>query len=352
MDDDNSSLVFSSAEENDPMDDDEDTFSSECIISTMKDKLDRFISNYPKPPTSLSSKYHVLDFYLFYACKHILLTHVNDGPPLPPTSDDSDDMLEQKAFYIITRKHYNTLVRKFREYKRIIINGIINDIEEQTNGQEHPIRDIIDTVIVHQEIHCRRMKTSPSKQRTKRDVGETRDVIYDPVTCTPCRFENTKNASRDTNPISMKYYRPPSSMKWFIVNPLPSDFDSDVIDPMVGDDDHRIALDADRIQNNVDPRYDVQDPYGFVLSEQWGELVGIIHNIVHFESYLESYLLASVDIQESNWKKAWSTLAGKYCDKPITKFARKVKETPIVVRKITEIRDFLRFTIEFSETFI
>ena len=62
-DDDNSSLVFSSAEE----DDDEDTFSSECIISTMKDKLDRFISNYPKPPTSLSSKYHVLDFYLFYA---------------------------------------------------------------------------------------------------------------------------------------------------------------------------------------------------------------------------------------------------------------------------------------------
>jgi len=343
-----SSLVFTSG--------DEDTFSSEDdeITKTIaiRDKIKQYIDQHQKAPVR-PPKTQSLDFYLLEACKYILFIHLHDGPPEPPNIDDSDDILKQKVIYKCVKKNYTKLISMFQVYQRIIIDGVFNDIEEQTSGVDHPIKDILDIIIVHQELHCRRMKTSPSKQRTKMGVGETRDIIYDPVTCTPCRFEESKDPSRDTNPTSMKYYRAPSSMKWFIFNPLPSDFDSDVIDPMEGDQNHRIALDADKLQNTLDPRYQVRDPFGVVLPEKWGKLLGIIHNIVHFESYMKSYLLTAVVMDNSKtFEQNWKDLTGNYYGKTITKYARKVKGTPLVVRKITEMRDFLRFVIEFSELFI
>jgi len=340
-----SSLIFSSAEE-------EDTISSDSNetdqISKLQSRVRDYIVNFVKPPAAPPHR-QSLDFYLLQACKFLISYHVYNGPAPKPAIGDNEAQIKRAATHMCLERYYMQFFNRFDKIKETIVEQIYADIDAATLGEDHPVKDVSDLIMVHKELHVRRLKTDPAKKRTKMSAGETRSIVYDPITKDPCRFNKVDKV--DDGPLTMKYYRQLSSMKYMIFIPLPSDFNSEAIDPLQGNMEHRLSLLADELQGNVDPKYDMEAPFGIVMAEEWSTFYSILHNIIHFQHYLHTYISGAIPkdfVADPDWDTTWEQLAGVYHNRPITKFARKVNITPDVICRITEMRDFLRFVMDFE----
>jgi hypothetical protein len=257
----------------------------------------------------------------------------------------------------------NDLCEQFRDQYDVIKNNAIEqfcrDISKSTEGDdEHPMSQIVWYLCHHKELHVRRIKVSPAKQRSKLEVGTKPDDVYNCVTLDEHIFG--KNPNNDT--------------RWMIFHPLASDFNDDAIDAKEATMDHRIALAADELQHRHDDTYTVDPPFGFVVSTEWSSLISFIHNIVYFQQYVECYLseklrefvhtpaeLARINLapettfeeltahlQQMPWDTVWEQLVSPaYCNKTITQYSSS-QSKPLFVYSICRLRDLLRHIIIFE----
>lgn len=329
MSEESTSLTFSSSTE----EPDKTRFSPHAIQDLIV-KFKKIISSFPKPPKPENDAKR-LDFYLYQASKFMFYTYAF-GSPDPPAPTDTQELLEHKAYGCYLCNHYTDFFEQFKIIANDLIEKFRSDAADNLGGEPHFIFNIFELLDVHKEVHFRRTKTSPSKQPTKLRVGETPQEIYDAITGERCVFGDPSVAN-----------------VWIIFMPLPSDFDSEAIDPKEGTHDHQIALQVDKLQGNVDPMYDVDEPFGIVVEKKWANFFNLYHNIVHFEWYLSTYLLSSSQkhMEEATvWAHWWRKLAGEqYYDKSIARLSCNTKNAPDSIVRITNMRNVVRFYLEMHE---
>ena len=140
-------------------------------------------------------------------------------------------------------------------------------------------------------------------------------------------------------------------MKWLIINPLPSDYNPSALDPKEGDYGHQLAVEVDKIRG-----IDRDEPFGMVVNKDWDIFLRCIHSLVHFEFYINNYIVPEVKDRDKyknySWDETWKMLAtDAYYQKPITRLARSKNGPPAIIRKITEMRDLLRFFVALFDKF-
>lgn len=277
-----------------------------------------------------------LDNTFFNFCKYILYFFALHIPDLP-NNTDTDEELRDKALYLYLQSEYLSFKEKLESIHNDIVEHVRKDIMQRVyDDEKHPLIITFDQVLYNSELHCRRIKSDPNKIRTKMDIGEKPGTSYNVVNIEPCTFGNG-----------------PSTMKWMIFNPLPSDKDSDAVDPVMGDVDHALAIEVDKINGELDARD--TELFGCVVSPTWCNLLCFIHNLVHFEQYSREHLLGPISKQDfskyTSWPSLWKDMTVDYAEKRITRFSRN-KGKPLMVIAITELRDIVRTALKFHSDIV
>ena len=307
-------------------------------IANLQARFHPIMKAFPKPPSNITKSEHQLDFYIYYYLKFKIFLYIY-GSPESPRPGMSDEALAQTASALHMHYHYKTFISKFKLIQNNIIEKITADVMGKINDNpSHPMAQIIWSITVNKEVHTRRIKASPSKIRNKLSVGEKPDDVYNVVTLEKCYFGDK-----------------PSPLKWMIFNPLPSDYDDDAIDPQEGGYAHKIALAADELQHNLDSKYDVEDPFGCVVSPEWEILLSFFHSVVFFNEYVDALLAKKMDSfsgiinKKNSWETTWKKLVTEdYYNKSIKQFSSN-NSKPVMVSTICKVRDLVRAIVAFNE---
>jgi hypothetical protein len=94
-----------------------------------------------------------------------------------------------------------------------------------------------------------------------------------------------------------------------------------------------------------------------MVTNEWDKLLRLLHTMLHFESYLNNYMISSISTSQLNelerierWDEIWHLLLGdEYHDKPIQKMSREKKTNPLLVSRLAELRDLLRTVIDLTK---
>lgn len=313
---------------------DSDGFDEEKV-NDLQTRFQACLDTMPVAPTSISKQEYKYDFHLFYYLKTKLYYYIFNKPDAPRPGMTDDSMLQTaQALHMI---HFH---REFLDYyeqiRSTILDKVIRDVLHRTNNDSnHPMAQVMYHIANNKELHCRRIKASPSKVRNKLSVGERPDEVYNVVTLEKCEFGDK-----------------PSTLKWMIINPLPSDYDENALDPQEGGRDFKLAIFADQLQHNVDPAYNIGQPFGFVVTPEWETFLSFIHNIAFFDEYVDALITKRMSavknhIDKSTWNSAWKSLVTEeYYDKNITQFSSN-NSKPAIVSTICKIRDLFRTIMSF-----
>lgn len=302
----------------------------ETKVNRLQVQFQKILDTLPVAPKSTSKPEHRYDFHLFYYLKTKLYYYLFSRPPVMQP-EMSDEQMVQTTQAIHMTHYHREFLQYYEQIRCTILDKVIRDVLHKTNNDpNHPLTRVMYHIATNKELHVRRIKASPSKQRTKLSVGERPEDCYNIVTLEKCEFGDR-----------------PSPLKWMIFIPLPSDFDENAIDPQEGGRDFKLAIFADQLQHTVDSKYDVGDPFGFIVSPEWETFLSFIHTISFLDHYVDSLItkkLSSIEdrVDKTTWDTAWlSMVTDEYKDKNITQFSSN-NSKPTIVSTICKVRDLFR----------
>ena len=282
----------------------------------------------------------VLDYDLFQYLKLKIRHYIYDIKVEPEANPNmTDEELVDVVEYLNAKKSFARFQTNLSIIQERIVDKFTRDVMSRTgNDPSHPMNDVVKIVTSHKEIHTRRIKASPNKIRNKFDVGEAPEDVFNVINLEKCSFGGS-----------------PSDLKWMIVNPLPSDYDPTALDPQDGGLDHKIALVADELQNNVDETNNIPKTFGFVVTPEWELMLTFIHSIVYFDDYVNEIIPKKIDTysnklnpQKDSWATTWKKLvSNEYKNKQITQFSSN-NSKPQMVSIICKLRDSVRTIIQFD----
>lgn len=274
----------------------------------------------PGAPETFTEK---LLYNFYYAIQFVIIFNKLDGnKPVIDHANDSDTIIREKVYVI----HLDSCYRDFLKMVELLSNNVYSLIRSKA-GTEERIQYIFDQITRYKELHSRRIKSDPAASRTKTDkVQKTINIIT--------------NEQYDHENVDHKSWR------MLIFNPLPSDFDTNAIDPKEGGKSHALAIEVEKLKG----KYHVPDPFYVVVTTEWDKIFRLIHSLVHFEEYMHTYIIGAVDIEaikDMNWKDTWDYLFKEHVSVPIKNLSREKKKTPQIVSRTAELRDFLECAISF-----
>lgn len=314
------------------------------------------IDQYKKEPEiSPDSRYNENDYInnlfhiYFFAIQHIILFHKYDGN-VPPVNIlvDNEETIREKAYYL----HLYNCYMRFNHIVKEIATNVFETFKKRVcdklgEGSDHPVLDILNCITKYKEMHSRRLKLDPNAKS-----DEIRPT-YNSVT-----FEIYNN--------EIKEHR---VWRHIFFVPLPSDIDFRQRDPKEGD-----VLDPEKDKGvyvtNVkldimNGNYNIPEPFGYVVGNEWDRMFRIIHVLYHFPDYFYTYITKG--ILENQWatitklscKDSWSYLTDKKTlPEPrhgneteyslwITRLNKEKKSSSILLYRIAVLRDMLEAGIKF-----
>jgi hypothetical protein len=217
----------------------------------------------------------------------------------------------------------------------IITEKSIKHLGGETEFNKHPIKDVLEYVCLHKEMHSRRSKLNPATNRVKADNLQ---IAKNSITCEI--YDSDKNSDHHL-------------WRMLIFTPLHSDYNR-----------HAIDMSENMYQVNAP---EIPEPFIVVVTPDWDKLLRMLHMCVHFQEYLYTYINTALSeedlnkIKELNCEQTWLYLTedfGKFMpnvkDKivnPIVatldKFSRQKKDVSPLIFRIGVLRDFLRVVAKF-----
>jgi hypothetical protein len=321
---------------------------SEEISSLDEEEINELLENYDEisdiqttleivynefPPEPLAQEEKIL-YYLFYAAQYSIFYYLKDGKLSPPQSTDSNNILREKAIGIHLYSIWNKFCEQIDTYGEELIVKITEGVKQRK--PKHPLLFFIDELCQHKELHSRRIKGNPALQRTRQEIQRVSDTTAPTKNLITDELYDAKNPRHD-------------QWKWLIVNPLPSDYDENVLDPEEGNLNHLVS--------ELNGQTRLKNPYCVMVTNEWDKLLRLLHTMLHFESYLNNYMISSISTSQLNelerierWDEIWHLLLGdEYHDKPIQKMSREKKTNPLLVSRLAELRDLLRTVIDLTK---
>lgn len=303
---------------------------------------EEYLETLPPKPDKSNPLQRILFLY-FYATQFIILFNKLNGKKPVPQFYDTDKEIKEKAYFI----HLNTCFNEFIEMMDDIALNIYNKIKlgvcAHLGGISefnlHPISFLLQQVLTYQELHSRRAKLNPSTN------------IQDIWNCITCEKYNPNNEDHRL-------------WKILIFVPLHSDFDNEAID---------LAEEPCQINAPVIPK-----PFGLIVTNDWDKIIRILHISVYFKDYFFNYINDCIKseewkhIDELSWNDTWKYLTKDFGDIEKTKhdnnektkevlstipenvvittinnFSREKKQVPLIIFRISVLRDFLKVVIKF-----
>lgn len=310
-------------------------------VTQVHERLKPFYESFDPEPTDYKQR---ISYYLYYSALYVIFIYTRPDIARPEVTD-SDEELKEKAFGI----HYFSIFNKFMDLMTNLSIDFYASLEKyirKHSGADHPLLAFMQVMNNHKEMHSRRLKGVPDSQRSKEDNG----VVYNIVTGQEYQYDlwkeaRTKKIREDEYDETEQHNQ--NKWRWLIINPLPSDVDYQSIDPMEGDAEYRLNVEVDYLQG--EKHY--EPPYGPIVTNDFDKLLRLLHTMLHWEDYLQSYILTTVTeedyefMTQVDWEQAWQHLAKDHHDKPIDKLSREKKKMPAIVSRLAELRDLLKETL-------
>ena len=300
-------------------------------ISDIQSTLEAIYNEFPPEPLIQEEK---MLYYLFYAAQYSIFYFLKDGKLSPPQATDSISVLREKAIGIHLYSIWNKFVDQIDLYGDQLIVKITEGIKKRQ--PKHPLLYFIDELCQHKELHSRRIKGNPALQRTRQEIQRVSNPATPAKNLITDELYDAKNPRHD-------------QWKWLIINPLPSDYDENVLDPEEGNLNHMIS--------ELNGHSKLKNPYCVIVTNEFDKLLRLLHTMLHFESYLNNYMIGSISSAQlstiesmNSWDDIWHNLLGDdYHDKPIEKMSREKKTNPLLVSRLAELRDLLRTVMDLTK---
>jgi len=302
-----------------------------------------FINNLPQRPNQDDFQSTILYLYFYSVQFVILFNKLNGVKPIPQLFDDTDEEIKEKAYFM----HLNDCFIEITTIMDTIASTIYKNIKERVSDNlggiaeynEHPISFLMEQILMFRELHSRRAKLNPAVTRMKIDT------IQNTMNCITCEKYDANNEDHKL-------------WKMLIFNPLHSDYDNDVVD--LSEQPYQI------------PPFEVPKPFFMVVTSDWDKLIRILHICVHFQEYFFSYINECIKarewetIENMSWAETWKFLTKDYGNlektreptsdatlvenvvvTTVNEFSREKKQVPLLVFRISVLRDFLKVVIKF-----
>jgi len=269
--------------------------------------------------------YHSVQYIVAY-CKY------NGELGVPDPLRDSDAVSVEKIYL----EGYQYCYQKFKGVIDSIATTFYNDVfdkmeEHLHTVDDHPLLFFLEAIERHKELHCRHLKTDPGVARSRAD--EIRPT-YNAVTGELYDFENPNH----------------KSWRSLIINPLPSDYDYEKVDPKEGGKDHQIMIEIEKQKGT----YNVPEPFSIVVTQEWENMFRSLHSLIHFEDYMVTKVLKCISNKEWEHTKrmdfadTWKhVMTEEFYDKPIAKLSGGKKKIPLLVSTLMEMREMIKRVILF-----
>lgn len=284
---------------------------------------------YSKVPLAPDNPLDLLMYHYYYAVQFIIVYHKYNECPVPDFVNDTDADIRQKVYIHHLRSCYHSFIESINLLGNNVLRLIRTKVSALPQGENRDtLLWFIDQLTIYTELHSRRVKSDPAASRTKTDeIQRTFNMITG---------EEYDHGNEDHK-----------SWRQLIINPLPSNFDRNAINPKEGGRTHEMALLVDKMNG----KSDLRDPFFVVVTTEWDKLLRILHVLLHFEDYMHIYLVGCIDLDELEnmpWQKAWVHLFKEHAEVPIQKLSREKKKTPTIVSRTAELRDFILCTKTFE----
>lgn len=271
-----------------------------------------------------------LPIFMYHAVQYVLAYSKREGrPAIPDPCEDSDEECREKAFI----QGCGGCFEKLREIIEFIANSLYNSVFDKlldhVKDEDHPLLYFLEAVGRHKEMHSRHLKTDPGVARARSD--EIRST-YNAVTGERYEHENPDH----------------KSWRSLIINPLPSDYNPDELDPKEGGKDHQILIELEKEKGT----YNVPDPFSIVVTQEWATIFRAVHSLIHFEDYLVTRVLSAISADE--WKQiehlsllaSWRLLlTDAFYEVSVHKLAGGKKKIPPLVSVLIELREMIKRVI-------
>jgi hypothetical protein len=221
----------------------------------------------------------------------VILYHKYDGEVPKPDFEDCDEKIREKAHIVYLDRSFRDFTEMMKEISHHILEDVIKQKAIQHLGgvqqfNKHPIRDTLEYVCLHKEMHSRRSKLNPATNRVKADNMQ---ITRNSITCEV--YDSDKN---------------PDHHLWrmLIFTPLHSDYNK-----------HAVDMSENMYQVNVP---EIPEPFIVVVTPDWDKLLRMLHMCVHFQEYLYTYINTALSEEELNkiktlnCEETWHYLTGDF----------------------------------------
>lgn len=314
--------LFSSSSEEE--EEEEESKINKKIIS-----LGEYEENHFFPDPDENDPQAVLLYAFFYGIHYVIFCHKSEVlPEKPDPVKDSREVFCEKSYMVNCCFYYQKFQHLISEIAETVYKNVESLIEKRV--KEHPLLFFIQQLPRYKELHSRRIKSDPVAPRTK-----SNEIIktYNAVTFEEFEPEN----------------RIHKTWHCLILNPLPSDFDQDEFDGQEGGEKNAVIQEVSKLTGEIV----IPEPFSITVDFDWDKLIRTLHILLHFEDYMQTYIVSSISENDFNhiqslsrWKDIWTYLVGDaFANLRIEKFARIKKTIPEIVSRIAELRDILKESI-------
>lgn len=320
------------------------------MLESVNDRLKIMYKSFPPMPNT--NEIAQISFMVLYTAQYTILYQSLGGVQAKPCKDDSDEEMLEKATFI----HLRSIEEQFfRICKTLSVDFyvLLETLITRQGGDDHPLLHALEMVENYTEMHSRRLKSDPTSQRHPKDFEHGYRPALNIVTgeeyvATPTEIVDVQESHVITEKKS--YNRDDCcNWRWITFHPLPSDADYRNIDPLEGDEVHRLNVQVEEIQGTSE----CPEVTGFIVGTQWDKMLRLLHTMLHMEDYFCHYILGALKDSEQEqivgmkWADAWELLVGQeYAKKPVEKFSREKKKVPMLVSRIAEFRDLMKEAIQ------
>jgi len=171
--------------------------------------------------------------------------------------------LNNRAHWMHLKMAYGRFIKEWRNLSTNIFKKILQDLLDQTNqDHSHPQVRFLYCLWYFKEMHIRNPKQTVRAE-----------------TCDPATGKNYKLNTKN------------EKLSMLIFTPLPSDNNPSLIDPHEMDDENRLLFSYSELVGSLDNEYQVGPQFSVFVTEQWGKLARLLHNLFHLLGYLNADIL-------------------------------------------------------------
>lgn len=272
----------------------------------------------------------------YYATQFIIAYTKLDGenPGYDPYTD-SDEIVREKATIDYFCEAFTKLVKVIEIVGDKVYNSVYDNLEVHVGGDtSHPLIFFLEAIERHKELHCRHLKTDPGVARARSDPVKP---TYNAVTGERYDFDNPNH----------------KSWRSLIINPLPSDYNHNNLDPEEGGKEYQILIELEKEQGT----YKVAEPFSIVVTREWENIFRCVHSLIHFQDYMFTKMLSCIS-SDKDWEiitslsthDTWKyLLTEEYYNVPIAKLSGGKKKLPAMVAALIEMREMLKRVVSFVQ---